>query len=89
MVITVAKQVLSFPNVYNLASMGVRIEHTVGGQNQDFLQNAFLMVTPAETWVKTKVKVAKSYAFVHRNLMVYMENLIKLNFLVNSVLFVI
>ena len=32
-----------------LASMGVKIEHTVGGQNQDFLQNAYLMVRPAET----------------------------------------
>ena len=54
--------------------MGVRIEHTVGGQNQDFFQNACLMVMPAETWATTKVKSAKIYAFVHENVMVYMEN---------------
>ena len=41
-----------------LASMGVKIEHTIG-QNQDFLQNAYLMVMPAETWATPKVKIAK------------------------------
>ena len=31
------------------SSMGVKIEHTVGVQNQDCFQNAYLMVIPAET----------------------------------------
>ena len=54
--------------------MGVKIEYTVGGQNHFFFQNAYLIVMPAKKWVTTKVKIAKIYAFVHRNLMVYMEN---------------
>ena len=40
-----------------LASMGVKIEHTVGGQDQDFLKS-YLMVMPAKTWATTKVKIA-------------------------------
>ena len=75
MVIIVVKQVSScLLNCVYLAAMGVKIEHTVGSQNQDFFQNAYLMVMPAETWATTKVKIVKIYAFVHRNLMVYMEN---------------
>ena len=54
--------------------MGVKIEHTVGGQNQDFFQNPYLMVMPSETWVTAKVKIAKIYTFAHRNLLVYTEN---------------
>ena len=44
--------------------MGVKIEHTTGSQNQDFFQNANLMVKPAKTWATTKLKIAKIYAFV-------------------------
>ena len=86
-----------------LPSIGVKIEHIVGGQNQEcffffsflffffflFFQNAYLMVMPAETWATTKVNIAKKFAFVHRNLMVYTENYIKLIFVANSVKFVI
>ena len=72
-----------------LASMGVKINHTVGGQNQEFFQNAYLMVMPVETWATTKETIAKNYAFVHRNVIVYMENEIKLNLVANSVVFVI
>ena len=67
--------------------MGVKIEHTVGVQNKDFFQNAYLMVMSTETLAATKVKIAKIYALVRRNLMIYMENLIKLNFVTNSVVF--
>ena len=58
-----------------LASIGIKIEHIVGVQNQDFFfQNAYLMVMPAEILATTKVKIAKIYAFVRWNLMIYMEN---------------
>ena len=62
-----------FTCVY-LASMGVKIEHTVGVQNKDFFQNAYLMVMSTETLAATKVKISKIYALVRRNLMKYMEN---------------
>ena len=32
---------------------------------------------PIETWATAKEKIAKIYAFVHRNLMVYTENKVK------------
>ena len=52
-----------------LASMGVKIEHSVGVQNKDFFfQNAYLMVMSTETLATTKVKIAKMYALVRRNL---------------------
>ena len=77
MVIIVVKLVVSryelFKCVY-LASMGVKIEHTVGVQNKDFFQNAYLMVMSTETLAATKVKISKIYALVRRNLMIYMEN---------------
>ena len=57
-----------------LASMGVKIEHTVGVRNKDFFQNAYLIVMSTETLAKTKVKIAKSYTLVRRNLMIYTEN---------------
>ena len=58
-----------------LASMGVKIEHTVGVQNKDFFfQNEYLMVMSTETLVTTKVKIAKLYALVRRNLMIYTDN---------------
>ena len=53
-----------------LASMGVKIEHTVGVQNKHFSPNAYLMVMSAETLVTTKVETAKVYALVSRNLMI-------------------
>ena len=40
-----------------LASMGVQINHTVGGQNEDFcFQNAYLTVMPVETWTTKQRK---------------------------------
>ena len=58
-----------------LASMGVKVEHTVGVQNKDFFQNAYLMVISAETLApQPKSKVAKFYALVCRNLKIYTEN---------------
>ena len=47
-----------------IASMGVKIEHTVGVQNKDFFffQNAYLMVMSTETLATTKVRIAKIYA---------------------------
>ena len=57
-----------------LASMDVKIEHTVGVQNKDLFQNAYLMVMSTETLATTKVKTAEIYALVRRNLMIYTEN---------------
>ena len=54
--------------------MGVKIEHTVGVQNKDFFQNAYLMVMSAKTLATTKVKIVKIYAFVRQNIMIYTEN---------------
>ena len=53
-----------------LASICVKIEHTVGGQNQDLS----FIVMPAETRASAKVKITKIYALVHRNLIVYTDN---------------
>ena len=49
-------------NVVYIASMGVKIEHTVGVQNRDF--SKCISFLPFAT---TKVKIAKIYAFVRRN----------------------
>ena len=57
-----------------LASMGVKIEHTVGFQNKDFFQNVYLMVMSAETLATTKVKIAKIYVLVRQNIMINTEN---------------
>ena len=58
-----------------LASMGVKINHTVGGQNQEFFQNAYLMVMPDETWATVKEKNGEKLCFcpskpnsIHRKL---------------------
>ena len=47
------------------------------------------MVMSAKTLAKTKVEIAKIYALVRRNIMVYTENEIKLIFVTNSIVFVI
>ena len=54
--------------------MGVKIEHTVGIQNNGIFQNTYLIVISTETFATTKVKITKIYALVRRNLMIYMEN---------------
>ena len=53
-VIIVVKQVSFCLNVYTLASMDVKINHTVSGQNQEIFQNAYLTVMPVETWATSK-----------------------------------
>ena len=51
-----------------LASIYVKIEHTVGVQNKDFFfQNAHLMVTSSGILATTKVKIAKIYALNRLN----------------------
>ena len=67
-VIIVVKQVVS------RYRMGVKIEHTVGVQNKDFFKMHSLMGMSAETLATTKVKIAKHYALVRRNIMIYTEN---------------
>ena len=55
--------------------MGVKIEHAVGVQNKDFFfQNAFLTVMSTETLATTKIKIAKIYVLVRRNLIIFTEN---------------
>ena len=68
---------------------GCKIEHTAGVKIQDVFQNGYLMVMPAKTLATTKVKIAKIYAFVRRNLMIYIGNKMQLNFVTNSAVFVI
>ena len=49
--------------------MGIKIEPTVGVQNKDFIfQNTYLMVMSTEALAIFKVKIAKIYALVRRNL---------------------
>ena len=55
-----------------LASMGVKIKHTV--DVHFFFQNAHLMVMSAEKLATTKDKIAKIYALVRRNVTIYAEN---------------
>ena len=51
-----------------LACMAVKIEHTVGGHNHDILQQCISDVYVSQVSASTRVKLAKIYAFVHRNL---------------------
>ena len=39
--------------------MGLKKEHTIGVQNKEFFQNAYLMVMSTETLATTKVKLQK------------------------------
>ena len=48
----------------------VNIERTVAGHNHDILQQCIFDVH----WASTRVKLAKIYTFVHRNLFAYTEN---------------
>ena len=57
-----------------LACMAVKIEHTVGGHNHDILQQCISDVYASQVWASTRVKLAKIYAFVHRNLFACTEN---------------
>ena len=52
----------------NLACMAVKTEHTVGGHNHDILQQRISDVYACQVWASTRVKLAKIYAFVYRNL---------------------
>ena len=68
--------------------MAVRIEHTVGGHIHDILQQCISDVYASQVWASTRVKLAKLYAFVHRNICMH-GKLIKINFVVFSVIFVL
>ena len=60
-----------------LACMAVKIENTtctVGGHNHDILQQCISDVYASQVWASTRVKLAKIYAFVHRNLFACTEN---------------
>ena len=57
-----------------LAHMAVKIEHTVGGHNHDILQQCISDVYASQVWASARVKLAKIYAFVHRNLFACTEN---------------
>ena len=54
-----------------LAWMAVKIEHTVG---HDTLQQCISDVYASQVWASARVKLAKIYAFVHRNLFACTEN---------------
>ena len=57
-----------------LACMAVKIEHTVGGHSHDILQQCISYVYARQVWASTRVKLAKTYAFVHRNLFACTES---------------
>ena len=73
-VIIIVNRGIELSKCVYLASMGVKIEHTVGVQNNFFFQNAYLMVMSAETLATVKVNIAQIYALVRRNIMIYTEN---------------
>ena len=57
-----------------LACMAVKIERTVGGHNHDILQQCVSDVYASRSLASTRVKSAKIYASVHRNLFAYTGN---------------
>ena len=67
--------------------MAVKIEHTVGGHSQDICNSASLMFMPAKYGASARVKLAKIYAFVPRNLFACTEYKIKIFFVVFSIIF--
>ena len=50
-----------------LACVAIKIKHTVGGHNHDILQQCISDVCASQVWASARVKLAKIYAFVHRN----------------------
>ena len=54
-----------------LASMAVKIEHTVGGHNHEITNNAYLTFMRAEVWGLNQGKLPK---FVHCNIFANTEN---------------
>ena len=72
-----------------LASMAVKIEHTVDGHNHDILEDCISDVHASQVWGLNQSKTCQIYAFVHRNLFPCMENYIKINFVVFSVIFLL
>ena len=55
-------------NCVYLASMAVKIEHTVDGYNHDILQQCISDVYASLVWGLNQSKTCQIYAFVHRNL---------------------
>ena len=49
--------------------MAVKIEHTVAGHNHDILQQCIFDVHASRSMGPQTAKIAKIYAFVHRNLL--------------------
>ena len=49
---------------------GCKIEHTAGGHNHDIFSDVYA----SQEWASSRVKLAKIYAFVHRNLFACTEN---------------
>ena len=62
------------PKCVYLACMVVIIENTVGEHNHDILQQCISDVYASQVWASARVKLAKMYAFVHRNLFACTEN---------------
>ena len=54
-----------------------------------FCNSASQMFMPAKYGASARVKLAKIYVFVHRNLFSCTENYIKINFVVLSVIFLL
>ena len=72
-----------------LASMAVKIEHTVDGHIHDILQQCISDVHASQVWGLNQSKTCQIYVFVHRNLLACTENYIKINFVVFSVIFLL
>ena len=72
-----------------LASMAVKIEHTVDGHNHDILQQCISDVYASPVWGLNQSKTCQIYAFVHRNICMHGKLHIKINFVVFSVIFLL
>ena len=70
-----------------LASMAVKIEHTVEGHNHVILQQYSSDVYASQVLGLNQSKTCQIYAFVHRSSFACTENYIKINFVVFSVIF--
>ena len=72
-----------------LACMAVKIEHTVGGHNHDILQQCISDVYASQVWASSQSKTCQNICFCPSKLICMHGELIKINFVVFSVIFVL
>ena len=72
-----------------LASMAVKIEHTVGGHNHDSLQQCISDVYASQVWGLNQSKTCQNICFCPSKLICMHGNYIKINFVVLGVIFLL